>query len=127
MPMQPSPRLETVKAASSAPRVRGVIVMSSTQLLRAHSKSSRVRHPLQLALVDADLVVDRPQVAGDLGQLALDAVTVVLEQFEPLGLVPLAGTHELGIAAYVAHRHARRAKSGDHRDPGQVTVGVAPV
>src|SRR4051794_34435923 len=101
--------------------------MCSTQLLRVHSKSSPSRGLFEPSLVDADLVVDRPQVAGHLGELALDPLAVGLEEIETLGLVAVALTDERGVAPYVAHRHACRAEPGDHRDPGQVAVGVATV
>src|ERR1700754_2683563 len=100
--MQPSPRLETVRGLV-VPRVRWVIVMSSTQRLGVRSKS---RGLIDLALVDPDLVVDRARVPGPLAELGLAPLPVCLEQGEPFGLVAVAVAHEGGIASYVTHRHA---------------------
>src|SRR4051812_40658351 len=113
MPMQPRPRTETVRGAVR-PRVRVVSSVmapaNSFECTRSQASSGCRR---ELALVDADLVVDRAQVRGDLDELRLDPLAVRLEQGEPLGLVALAAADQVGVPAYVADRHACRAKPGD--------------
>src|SRR5690349_10113505 len=114
--MQPSPRLETV-SGWEVPRVRGVGAMPPLKTLECAPGQGGPSLGVEDALVDADLVVDRAQVAGHLGQLLLDAGTVVLEQGKALGLVAATCAHERGVPAYVADGHARRAQPGDHLDP----------
>src|SRR6478672_13334255 len=124
--MQPRPRVLTVRE-EAVPSVRcpmSGVVMPSTFRLRARSKSSDGR---DLVLVERDLVVDGPQVGRDLGELALNELTVREQQVEPLGLVAVALADERGIAAYVPDGHAGGAQPGHHLDPAQVLVGVAPV
>src|SRR5689334_25016817 len=126
MPMQPRPRAETVSGLV-VPRVRVCNVMTPAKTFECTPSQGRSGVVLELAFVDADLHVDRPQVTVDLGQLGLDPLAVCLEQSQPFGLVPVAGADQPGVPADVADRHPGRAQPGDQLDPGQVLLAVAPV
>src|SRR6266508_3602158 len=126
MPMQPRPSVETVRA-DVVPRVRVVvIVMPTSQRLRARSKSSGPGL-VEAVLVEADLVVDGAQVVGDLGELAAYSLAVVEEQPQSLDLVAVAGADQFGVRADLADRHTGRTQLGDQLDPAQVALGVAAV
>src|SRR6478735_9249257 len=96
--MQPRPRAETVRE----PICRVWMVMPATLRLRARSRSRGWRDRV---LVERDLVVDGPQVARHLGELALHDLPVREQQAEALGLVAVAVPHQRGIAAYVPDGH----------------------
>src|SRR6476620_2980633 len=118
--MQPRPRAETVRE----PICRVWMLMPATIRLRARSRSRGWR---DLVLVERDLVVDGPQVAGDLGELARHHLAVGEQKAQPLGLVAVAVPHQRGIAAYVPDGHPGGAQPGHHLDPPQVLRGVATV
>jgi len=49
------------------------------------------------------------------------------QECEPLILVTIAGADQLGVAAYLANRHARCPQLGDQLDPAEVVFRVAAV
>src|SRR5918995_1346519 len=105
--MQPSPRVETVRAASPEPRGRvvsrsvvGVVMDPDFALECAPSQgpsTTRARLAGQPLLVDADLAVDCAQVVGDLGQLGQHAVPVLIEQVEAGELVAVTLPTQLRV------------------------------
>ena len=68
---------------------------------------------------------DEGEVLTHLRQLRLNRVAMLLEQGQALGLVTVAGAHQLGVAANAANRHAGGAQALQDLDPRQVVVAVA--
>src|SRR5919198_209079 len=79
----------------------------------------------EVLLVDADLARDDPQALLELGELALDALLLLAQQLEALLLVPRALAHELGQAADLRQRHARRPQLDADPQPVDVVRAVA--
>src|SRR5918997_2121601 len=136
MPMQPRPRTDTVSAASPDPRMRvasrsvvDVVMAPPSALERAPSQGlpAGARLAAQPLLVDADLVVDRAEVFGDLGQLSQHPVPVLVEQVQPGELVAVALPAQLGVLPDGADWHPGRPQPGDQQDPAEVVLGVAAV
>src|SRR3954454_12782566 len=78
-------------------------------------------------LVHLDLLFDEVEVPTNLGQPSPDVASVLLEQGEALGLVAVAGAHQVRIAADAPNWHPGRPQALEHLDPSEVLLVVPTV
>jgi hypothetical protein len=80
--------------------------------------------PFDQVFVDADLVVDDVQAAGQVAQLAGDMPLVPAQQLQTLSLGAVTAANNLSVLADSSQRHASLAEQNAQLQPVDVLLGI---